>query len=122
MAHEKFQPLGRLLVLAFTAALYCSAQVRGIAAQHRSTSSAAPITATAPLTANTSSNMGPTRMTCNASPTANHAGIVEEVPAGMERESELIEALTSIPLISKAVCRPSSNPSAIGVDITVSSG
>lgn len=44
---------------------------------------------------------------------------IAEVPAGCEEEEELLQALTSIPLITKAIVRPSPG-SDNRVDITVS--
>lgn len=43
----------------------------------------------------------------------------QEVPSGMDAEATLMEQLTSIPLISKAICRPSHNTGGRGVDIQV---
>uniref|UniRef100_A0A383VD43 acylaminoacyl-peptidase n=1 Tax=Tetradesmus obliquus TaxID=3088 RepID=A0A383VD43_TETOB len=43
----------------------------------------------------------------------------QEVPSGMDTEAMLMEQLTSIPLISKATCRPSHNTGGRGVDIQV---
>lgn len=44
---------------------------------------------------------------------------IAEVPTNMETEVQLMEALTSIPVINKAIARPSASCKA-GVDLTVS--
>lgn len=58
-------------------------------------------------------------MSCNASAAASKAKGPEELPSGMDAEAQLIEQLTSIPQISKVICRASRNTGGRGVDITV---
>lgn len=48
---------------------------------------------------------------------ASKADEIPEVPSGCEQEEQLLQALTSIPLISKALVRPGAGDR---VDITVS--
>lgn len=67
-------------------------------------------------------------MSCPAAPkaaeaagsTASKPAEIPEVPAGCEEEEQLLQALTSIPLISKAIVRPGGAAGGERVDVTVS--
>jgi hypothetical protein len=57
---------------------------------------------------------------CEAS--AKPSTEIPEVPAGCDQEQQLLEALTAIPLITKAIARPDASSSGQRVDITVGPG
>jgi hypothetical protein len=75
------------------------------------------------VAASSSAAAGGSKMSCSAAAAAAPAGDTkagpQEVPTGMDAEALLIEQLTSIPQISKAICRPSRNTGGKGVDIQV---
>ena len=83
--------------------------------QRRSTVS---VTAVAGASATAGGSMSCSTAAAAAPAAAAKAG-PQEVPTGMDAEAALMEQLTSIPLISKAICRPSHNTGGRGVDIQV---
>jgi hypothetical protein len=88
-------------------------------AGHPQRHSSVSVAAVAP----SSSAAADSKMSCSAAAAAAPAAAgkagPQDVPTGMDAEALLIEQLTSIPQISKAICRPSRNAGGNGVDIQV---